>query len=167
LNQEGLDLTGKRILVVEDDYLLAKDVCAQLRDLGATVLGPAPTPFYANQLIGPPGKLRVHAAVLDVHLHGTTVFEFADELLERSVPILFATAYQRKAIPPRFNNVPLLEKPLDRDKLVGCVVKLVRTEPIETKAPTKTSNHESRPPMPDELPVHHFARAILRHWRSY
>ena len=50
--EEATDLNGKRIVVVEDDYLLANDICRELRELGATVLGPAPTPFYATQLIG-------------------------------------------------------------------------------------------------------------------
>ena len=50
--EERTELNGKRIVVVEDDYLLANDICRELRDLGATVLGPAPTPFYAKHLIG-------------------------------------------------------------------------------------------------------------------
>ena len=75
--EEAADLNGKRIVVVEDDFLLATDICRELRELGATVLGPAPTPFYAAQLIG---RRRIDAAVLDVRLHGTTVFEVADML---------------------------------------------------------------------------------------
>ena len=47
-----VDLNGKRILVAEDDYFLATDICRDLRELGATVLGPAPTSFYALSLLG-------------------------------------------------------------------------------------------------------------------
>ena len=64
--EETGDLNGKRIVVVEDDFVLATDICRTLRELGATVLGPAPTPFYAMHLIG--GK-KIDAAVLDVRLH--------------------------------------------------------------------------------------------------
>ena len=93
--EETADLNGKRIVVVEDDFVLATDICRTLRELGATVLGPAPTPFYAMHLIG--GK-KIDAAVLDVRLHGTTVFEVADLLLDRGVPIIFATASDRNPL---------------------------------------------------------------------
>ena len=84
--EDTQDLNGKRIIVVEDDYLLATDLCRELRNLGATVLGPAPTPFYAMQLVG---RKKIDAAVLDVRLHGTTVFEVAEMLQERGIPIMF------------------------------------------------------------------------------
>ena len=85
----GLD--GKRIVVVEDDAIVALEIANQLRAIGATVLGPAPTTHYAIQLIGPQER-RLDGAVLDIHLHGKTVYEFADVLVQREVPFLFATA---------------------------------------------------------------------------
>ena len=152
--QETPSLNGKRIVVVEDDFLLATDICRELRDLGATVLGPAPTPFYAAQLIG---QRRVDAAVLDVRLHGTTVFSVADLLRERGVPIIFATACDRKAIPSRFRDACLLEKPLDRKRLVEEIVALTKRVSIAlTKvappaaALSKQTNQQS------------FARALAR-----
>lgn len=123
MQTEPAELNGKRIVVVEDDYLLATDICRELRELGATVLGPAPTPFYASQLIG---DRKIDAAVLDVRLHGTTVFEVADMLSSRGVPILFATAYDKKAMPVRFRGVNLLEKPLDRRKLLSEIVAMTK-----------------------------------------
>jgi CheY-like chemotaxis protein len=72
-------LDGKRIIVVEDDALLALDVADQLQSFGATVLGPAPTAYYARQLIGPERR-RLDGAVLDIHLHGQDVYELADIL---------------------------------------------------------------------------------------
>lgn len=149
------DLNGKRIVVVEDDFLLATDICRDLRDPGATVLGPAPTPFYAMHLIG--GK-KIDAAVLDVRLHGATVFEVADMLQDQGVPILFATSYERKSLPARFQHMPILEKPLDRQKLVAEVCALTRQPAMPTNKVTKL------PPllMIPEAPVQAFARALAR-----
>ena len=124
-------LMGKRVLVVEDDYLLATDICRALNDLGATVLGPAPTPFYALSLLGRRG---VDTAVLDIRLHNSDVFEVADELLRRGVPMVFATAYGGGAIPARFRAIPQLDKPLDHSKLLDLIQVLAHTErePVPT-----------------------------------
>jgi DNA-binding response OmpR family regulator len=149
------DLSGKRIVVVEDDFLLANDICRELRNLGATVLGPAPTPFYASQLIA---RGRIDAAVLDVRLHGTTVFEVADQLRGRGVPILFATAYDRQAIPPRFQDACLLQKPLDRKRLVSEVVAMTTRQ----KAPTVSVPRTQAPLDLQQSPPQAFARALAR-----
>lgn len=117
-SESTMDLNGKRIVVVEDDYLLATELCRELRDLGATVLGPAPTPFYALQLIN---RKRIDAAVLDVRLHGTMVFEVADRLVGQGVPILFATGLSREELPGRFRSAELLEKPLDSWRIAARV----------------------------------------------
>ncbi|HEV7346480.1 MAG TPA: hypothetical protein VGN60_12700 [Devosia sp.] len=153
--QEATDLNGKRIVVVEDDFLLAADICRDLRELGATVLGPAPTPFYAAQLIG---RRRIDAAVLDVRLHGTTVFEVADMLKEQGIPMVFATAYDREALPPRFRESCLLEKPLDRKKLIAEIV-IMTSRPIVrlTKAPRAPAVLPLR-----RAPAQVFARALAR-----
>jgi len=116
-----MELTGKRILVVEDDYYLADALCQDLREHGAVVLGPAPTPFYAFQLLGRRG---VDGAVLDVKLHGTTVFGLADELCRRGTPILFATAYGEEVIPERFRGRPRISKPYDTGGLLRALAAL-------------------------------------------
>lgn len=59
MNNEAIDLNGKRIIVVEGDSLIGAAMIQQLEALGATVLGPAPTPFYALQLIGPKDRRRL------------------------------------------------------------------------------------------------------------
>lgn len=110
-----MDITGKRILIVEDDFRLADALCADLRRRGAVVVGPAPTPFYAMQLLGRRG---VDGAVLDVRLHGTTVFGLADELCRRGTPILFATAQGDDVMPERFRERPRIAKPYDPEGLL-------------------------------------------------
>lgn len=129
-----MDLEGKRILVVEDDYYLADEMCQDLRRQGAVVLGPAPTPFYAMQLLGRRG---VDGAVLDVRLHGTTVFSLADELTRRGTPIVFATAYGDEAMPERYKSRPRLTKPYDRSRLLEALVELGQRRKAEPLARPK------------------------------
>jgi DNA-binding response OmpR family regulator len=123
MTAESDELSGKRIIVVEDDNVLANEICRDLRDLGAIVLGPAPTPFYATQLIG---KRRIDAAVLDVHLHGETVFGVADMLQDQGAPLLFLAANDPAVIPKRFGHSSFFEKPVDRAELVAEVVSMTR-----------------------------------------
>ena len=116
--EDSNDLAGKRILVVEDDYLLATDMCHILRDKGATVLGPAPTPYYAMSLLTRRG---IDGAVLDVKLHGKDVFDLADELVQRQTPIVFATGADESVIPARHRLVPLMRKPFSDEELIRVV----------------------------------------------
>jgi CheY-like chemotaxis protein len=99
----------------------------------------------------------VHAAVLDLHLHGATVFKLADTLQERGIPFVFATGYNRDVIPTRFADVPYFPKPLSPSQIAERLRSLVlkpRTYPVrepDTKFPVCT-----------EEPVVVFARAIAR-----
>ncbi|WP_052951461.1 response regulator [Devosia soli] len=120
-------LNGKRILLVEDDQHLADDLAQALRRLGAVVLGPAPTPYYAMHLLGRRG---VDLAILDDLLHGIPVFGLADELVRRSVPVVFTAT--GAPVPQRFCGVPRLDKPYDEAVLIDVVSTLLtqkRSEP--------------------------------------
>lgn len=121
---QNLEFIGKRILVVEDDFLLAADLCCALRDLGATVLGPAPTSFYALSLLGRRG---VDAAVLDIRLYGKDDFEVAEELRTRRIPMVFATARSAEEIPVKFRSEPRLSKPYHMTGLVSLVGELLKS----------------------------------------
>ena len=153
--EDTQDLNGKRIIVVEDDYLLATDLCRELHNLGATVLGPAPTPFYAMQLVG---RKKIDAAVLDVRLHGTTVFEVAEMLQERGIPIMFATGSDRASLPGRFQGTPLLEKPLDRRQLIREIIALARKPAVSVAKII----HITAPAVASEFPAQSYARALAR-----
>ena len=103
-------MRGKRILVVEDEYLLADDLRTALQDVGSEVVGPVPDAAGALALIDGPG--RIDAALLDINLSGTPAFSVADALVGRGVPIAFITGYDQSAIPDRLANVARLEKPV-------------------------------------------------------
>lgn len=87
-----VSLLGRRILVAEDEPLVALELEATLRGLGCEVLGPAATLEEALRLATAPSE-RIDAAVLDINLAGRASFPAADALAKRGVPIVFATGY--------------------------------------------------------------------------
>lgn len=104
-------LTGRRILVVEDEYFLADDIGRTLRALGAEVAGPVGHIEDAIGILHDGGILD--AAVLDVNLRTDMVYPVARELKARQVPFVFTTGYDRISIGAEFQDVPLWEKPID------------------------------------------------------
>lgn len=104
------DLTGRTILVVEDDYYLASDTAAALRGAGAKVLGPCPTEDAALDILE---KEQPSHAVVDLNLGGGGPrFEIAMLLKARDIPFVFLTGYDPDVIPPELNGVTRLQKPL-------------------------------------------------------
>jgi CheY-like chemotaxis protein len=110
------DLSGRRILIVEDDYLIACEMAESLADCGAEIVGPAASIAQANALIASDGD-RLHGAVLDLNLSGTMVFPVADALRERDIPFVFATGYDAWNVPARYADVPQCQKPADPVKI--------------------------------------------------
>jgi FixJ family two-component response regulator len=106
------------VLVVEDEFYLAKDVQQTLKSAGASIMGP-----FARkaEVLSALEQERPHCAIIDVNLGGGVNFDLADRLRERGVPFLFFTGYDREVIPPRFADVMRLEKPVDTVHLVRAV----------------------------------------------
>src|SRR5690606_24775236 len=104
-------LGGKRVLVLEDDYLIVADLVETLQSLGADVIGPCGTIDQARrQLVSGRG---IDFAILAVNLSGRPVFPFADELRSRGIPYVFATAYDATMIPQNHRDVERFGKPYD------------------------------------------------------
>lgn len=116
------DLRGLRILVVEDEYLIADDLRDALLGAAAIVLGPVPSIETAKAIVE--SEPVIDAALLDINLGGRLVFDVADDLVARGVPFAFATGYDRWSIPERFSEVPRLEKPL-RLRQVATVLEML------------------------------------------
>lgn len=110
-------LSGKRLLVVEDEYLIASDLAYALEDAGAEVIGPAGTVEDALRLVAREGD-RLDGAVLDVNLRGGRVFPVADALTARGVPFVLATGYDDVCIPAAYAGLPRCGKPVDRARLM-------------------------------------------------
>ena len=108
-------LADRRILVVEDEFLLALDMEVHLEAAGAEVVGPVPSLTDAALLlaIAP----RLDGAVLDVNLGGEMVYPLADALMGAGVPVAFVTGYAQADLPERFHHVPRFEKPVAVDRL--------------------------------------------------
>ncbi|SDC73934.1 response regulator [Belnapia rosea] len=118
-------LTGKRVLVVEDEALVSMLIEDQLLDAGASVVGPVGSVDDALRLIEQTtfdGGLN--AAVLDINLNGMPVSPVADRLAALGVPFLFATGYGEDGERGVYAAAPVLEKPFDPDALVAAVKKL-------------------------------------------
>jgi CheY-like chemotaxis protein len=112
----GKGLAGKRLLVVEDEYMIARDLTWALEGAGAQVVGPVGTVAGALQLIESGGRLD--GAVLDISLRDELVYPVADALVARGVPFVFATGYDRAIVPPHYTHTPRCEKPVDKLKLM-------------------------------------------------
>ena len=119
--KQGQPLSGKRVLVVEDNYILAMDVCHWLEAAGAEVVGPAPDAEQARELLA---QGDVDGAIVDINLGQGPSYEIAHSLAERGVPFLLTTGYDHSAIPPEHRSAPRLEKPFRGSDLVQALVGL-------------------------------------------
>jgi len=85
-----------------------------LTELGYEVAGPFSRPPEALAAVQDGG---LAAAILDINLGGTLVYPVAEELAARGIPFIFVTGYGTESIDRRFANVPVLQKPIDREAL--------------------------------------------------
>lgn len=116
-------LAGKRILLVEDEAMIAAMAEDMLTDLGATVIGPAFT-LHAALLLA--GSQRIDAAVLDVNVGGEHIGPVAEALKARTVPVVFATGYGQGAANIA-QTAPLIDKPYTQEKLARALQSTFRT----------------------------------------
>jgi CheY-like chemotaxis protein len=121
-------LTGKRILIVEDEYLIAADLADGIEAAGAEVIGPLGTVPQALSELADETHPAPHAASLDVNLRGVEVFPVADALRARGVPFVFCTGYDLGNIPARYSDVPRFEKPVDMTLLIGKLCERMRSD---------------------------------------
>ncbi len=112
----GPRLSGARVLVVEDEYLLALDAEQMLVDAGAQVVGPAPSCSQALALVN---EAAIDAAVVDVNLGGEMAFPVIDALLARGVPVVLTTGYDASLLAARYPDVPRCEKPVEAPRLLS------------------------------------------------
>lgn len=110
-------LSGKRLLVVEDEYAIATDLAYALEDAGVEVVGPAASVEDALELVRREGD-RLDGALLDINLRDERVYPVADALAAKGVPFMFTTGYDTSAIPAAYSDVPRHEKPVFRARLL-------------------------------------------------
>jgi PAS domain S-box-containing protein len=115
-------LAGKRVLVIEDEPLIAMVLSDYLADAGCTPVGPAQSLPRALTLIR---EEAFDAALVDGNLAGRSVDEIAVALTQRGVPFVFVTGYGREALPQAFREAKVVEKPFTQDQVIGALERLL------------------------------------------
>jgi CheY-like chemotaxis protein len=109
---------GKRILVIEDEVMVALDVVDMLEQLGVQTVGTAHT---VEQALAAIADGTLDAALLDANLAGAQVDVVAAALTREDVPFVFVTGYSRDSLPTAFRSAPILSKPFSEAELIAAL----------------------------------------------
>jgi CheY-like chemotaxis protein len=120
--------SGRRVLVVEDEMIVAWLLEDMLAELGCAVIGPAAGIEQALAMID---SEAVDVALLDVNLNGQMSYPVADALVARDVPFIFSTGYDKDRLLERYRAFPVLQKPYHQSELTDALAKL-----LTAKAPS-------------------------------
>lgn len=112
-----------RILIVEDEYLIAQDITEALETAGLTVVGRYAKSAEALDFLAAPDPCD--AAVLDASLRGGSSLPVCEALLERGIPFLILTGFGPDQLPDAMKAMPVLTKPLDPRQLTDAVQALL------------------------------------------
>lgn len=117
-------LAGIKVLVVENEWIIADEICHVLTAEGAKIVGPTGCVDRALLLAK---EYKIDAAVLDIHLgDDTDVYPIAKLLFKANVPFLFTTGYDSINIRDEFTKMPYLRKPF-APNIIGPVLNVVVT----------------------------------------
>jgi CheY-like chemotaxis protein len=114
--------SGRRVLVVEDEMIVAWLLEDMLADLGCAVVGPA---ARVNQALAMIDAEAIDVAVLDINLNGQMSYSLADALAARGVPFVFSTGYDKDSLLDGYRTFPVLQKPFHRSELGDTLAKLL------------------------------------------
>jgi PAS domain S-box-containing protein len=120
--------TGNRILLVEDEILVAMMMKDILSELGLSVVGPF---TKLSEAMVAAVHDEIDAGIIDINLGGEFVYPVADVLKARQIPFVFVTGYGVESIEPRFGSVPVIKKPVQRNQLQKIFVPADNEVPVE------------------------------------
>jgi len=103
------DARSLKVLVVEDESLVALDIETMLEEMGCKVVASVPRLVRALDLAS---RLDFDLAVLDINLAGEVVYPLAFRLADRGIPFVFSTGYSTATLPPELRDRPILRKPV-------------------------------------------------------
>jgi CheY-like chemotaxis protein len=113
-------LEGLKVLLVEDNLLLAEVTKILLEDSGCQVVGPA---GWLERGLELARAEPLDGAILDINLHGDMSFPIAEVLSTRGVPFVFVTGYEdRSIVPLAYRLAPRLDKPVADERLMEVMV---------------------------------------------
>ena len=116
------ELRGLKVLVVEDNFLIAELIRSLLDECGCETIGPAPRVSLALALVD---DGHLDGAFLDINLAGEYCFPVAELLRERGVPFVFLTGYDDiEIIPSALREVPRITKPFDNRNVASIAARL-------------------------------------------
>ena len=118
-------LTDVRVLLVEDETLVAMLLEDMIADLGGTVVGSVSRVSRALEF-AKDADTRIDLAVLDVNLGGEEVFPVAEALAERGVPFAFSTGYGNAGLPESWRGRPTLQKPFTQEQVTAVLNRALR-----------------------------------------
>lgn len=119
-------LSGRRILIIEDEPLVSLDLMACIEDADGIVVGPSGSAKDALRLIETD---TFDAALLDANLHGKPVDAIATALTDRNIPYVFVSGHSRAGLPVAFAKAPLVSKPFSHAQIVAAVSNLLQCHP--------------------------------------
>src|SRR6185436_18695464 len=105
-----------RILILEDEALIAMDVRETLEREGFEVVGPFDRVIPAMVAVK---GIPIDGAILDVAIGTEQAYEVAEALTAANIPFVWATAYARNELPPEYRAQPCLQKPFDTAELTS------------------------------------------------
>ena len=114
------DYSGRRILLVEDEPMISMMLADMLNESGHEVDGPHAT---VKDAVLAATKNELQGGILDVNVRGEKVYAVADLLISRNVPFVFVTGYAADSIDSRFRDVPVLQKPIEPQRLLAALTK--------------------------------------------
>jgi CheY-like chemotaxis protein len=121
-------MTGVRVLVVEDEFLVAQLIQEMLEAAGCVVTGPIPR---LPEAVEAAARERCDAAILDVNLGGDRIDPVAATLTQRGIPFAFVTGYGQEFLPNGYAGRPRLCKPFKRADLIATLTRLVQPAAVE------------------------------------
>lgn len=119
-------LTGRRVLVIEDESLVAMLLETILEDMGCTPVGPVATVEEGLDTVA--GDDAIDAALLDVNVAGREVFPIAEALKARGVPFVFSTGYGEGGLPDAWRGHPTVQKPFTEAAIRDALMKAMGVE---------------------------------------
>lgn len=130
-------LSGRRVLIVEDEPMVAWLLQDILVDFGCTVVGPADCVEQALSMIE---AQSVDLAVLDLNLRGQMSYPVADALAARNAPFVFTTGYARNRLMESYRHHPYLLKPYHRSAMRDALLDLLASAPPKLHGATYPSD---------------------------